>query len=62
MFLTDEQKQTLTGYLRPSKQAEWLRKHGITFWMNARGEPVVPASAINGKPETGWKPDFSGVR
>jgi len=31
----------LTGYRKPSKQIEWLRKNGIPHIVNAAGRPVV---------------------
>lgn len=37
----------LTGYRKPSKQIEWLRRNGIPHIVNAAGRPVV----LQGAPE-----------
>ncbi|MFM0732357.1 DUF4224 domain-containing protein [Paraburkholderia sediminicola] len=69
-FLTTEEVAELTGIrtgrrgkTREQLQAEWLRTTGLPFWVNARGRPIIPRSAIEGKPTTTelpakkWKPD-----
>jgi hypothetical protein len=48
MFLTKEQIETLTGYKHRAKQCEQLRRQGVPFRVNARGEPIVATSAIDG--------------
>lgn len=58
-FLGDDDLRKLTGLERKSAQMRWLRKHGIMFWPNAKGQPVVPVSAIHGKPEARWEPKVS---
>lgn len=40
-FLDDDELERLTGYVKPSKQIEWLREHGFPFTINAKGRPVV---------------------
>lgn len=40
-FLDDSDIERLTGYVRPSKQIEWLTVKGVPFTVNARGRPVV---------------------
>lgn len=50
MFLSRDQIAELTGYVRASKQLEWLRKNGIRHWVGRTGRPVVPCSAIDGTP------------
>jgi hypothetical protein len=35
--------ELLTGYVRSSAQARWLRRHGWRFTVNALGAPVVAA-------------------
>jgi hypothetical protein len=40
-FLTDDDLRQLTGYKKPCKQIEWLRKRGIPHFINARRKPVV---------------------
>lgn len=65
MFLTADQVKILTGCCRKSKQIEQLRKQGISFFINARGEPIVSEAAILGNPikntaksSPGWKPSL----
>jgi hypothetical protein len=50
MFLSEDDLEQLTGYVRASEQVRWLRRHGILFWVNARGRPVVPRDAVSGRP------------
>lgn len=49
-FLTAEQLRELTGYVKPSKQIEWLTRNGIRHFVNAYGRPVVPAGLVDSKP------------
>jgi hypothetical protein len=37
----------LTGYVRPSAQARWLRRHGWRFTVNALGQPIVFVAEAN---------------
>jgi hypothetical protein len=68
-FLTAEEVGELTGILagrrgkrREELQAEWLRSVGIPFWVNARGRPIIPRTAIEGTrtvaepPKKKWMP------
>ncbi|MGF6664982.1 hypothetical protein QF000_006650 [Paraburkholderia atlantica] len=55
LFLTPEEVAELTGIAtgrrgrrREELQAEWLRTSGISFWVNARGRPIIPRTAIEG--------------
>ena len=41
MIFEPAQIINLTGYRKPSKQIEWLRKNGIPHIVNAAGRPVV---------------------
>jgi hypothetical protein len=41
VFLTPEDLQRLTGNVRPTRQAHWLRERGWRFDFNAKGEVVV---------------------
>lgn len=50
-FLSKEDVATLTGAKIKSKQVEQLRRMRLPFWINAQGVPVVPRSAIDGRPE-----------
>lgn len=49
-FLSKEDVATLTGAKIKTKQIAQLRKMGLPFWVNALGAPVVPRSAIDGRP------------
>jgi hypothetical protein len=51
IFLSKEDVATLTGAQFKTKQVEQLRKMRLPFWVNAQGVPVVPRSAIDGRPE-----------
>ena len=41
LFIADADLQTLTGFIRPSKQIEWLRREGFEFRVAADGHPRV---------------------
>lgn len=65
LFLDDEALRKLTGCAQKAKQVAQLRKMGIPFWVNARGQAVVACSAVQGatpapaadpKPAKGWTP------
>lgn len=47
MFLTLADLQTLTGYVRQSKQAAWLRQAGIPFFLSGSGRPIVLKEALH---------------
>lgn len=51
MFLKKEEVAELTGRVVRAKQIETLRKMALPFWINARGDPIVPRSAIEGRRE-----------
>jgi hypothetical protein len=40
-MLTPDQMVQLTGYRKPSKQIEWLKRNGVPYLVNAAGYPVV---------------------
>ena len=41
MILTDDELFQLTGFSRPSKQAEWLKANGFNYRLGADGHPKV---------------------
>lgn len=47
MILPQSDIRALTGYVRASAQARWLRKHGWKFTVNALGEPIVALAEFN---------------
>lgn len=51
-FLDAVQLRELTGYVKPSKQIEWLRKNAIPHFVNAAGRPVVQAALMDKVPVT----------
>ena len=59
-FLSAHDLATLTGRKVKVKQIEALRRMGLPFFINARGQAVVSRSAIDGAPQerrsSGWKP------
>ena len=40
-FLSPKELETLTGYEKPSKQAQWLAEHNWRYIENAKGAPIV---------------------
>lgn len=64
MFLDGPALRQLTGFAHRAKQIEQLRAMGVPFWINARGQPVVACSAVEGgrpvarepKATTTWNP------
>lgn len=64
LFLDADQLRQLTGCAHKAKQVAQLRRMGIPFWVNARGQAVVACSAVQGaapapeavKPAKGWTP------
>ncbi|WP_082792885.1 DUF4224 domain-containing protein [Collimonas pratensis] len=72
IFLTEAQVDELTGIRRGVhgvskyvKQCAFLRGKGIAFWDNARGRPIVPLAAIEGRkvetPRKTWEPKITGT-
>lgn len=55
-FLAADEVSELTGRRAHKLQIETLRKQGVPFWLNAAGKPVVPRSAIEGKPGATARP------
>ena len=47
MIVPRSDLQALTGYVRASAQARWLRQHGWRFTVNALGDPVVALAEFN---------------
>jgi hypothetical protein len=45
LFLDDDALRKLTGCAQKAKQVAQLRRMGIPFWINARGQAVVACSA-----------------
>lgn len=41
LTLSKEELHEWTGYVRPSKQISWLKKHGVRFMIAADGYPRV---------------------
>jgi biotin operon repressor len=65
MFLSPADLRELTGYARPSRQIEQLRRMGIPFWVNAAGRPIVSKAALEGQQAEQtktWEPSWAGSR
>ena len=66
-MLTPAELEDITGYLRPSGQIRWLKKHGWKFEESRHGPKVLRAyrdrrMGLNVEQEIrGWKPDFSRI-
>lgn len=43
-FLSPEEVQELTAYVRHGKQREALQAMGVPFWVNPAGRPIVSRS------------------
>ncbi|MCD5326789.1 DUF4224 domain-containing protein [Chromobacterium piscinae] len=64
VFLSKEDVAVLTGCKIRKAQVAELRRMGLHFYVNARGEAVVPRSAVEGKARAdkskpaagGWAP------
>lgn len=54
MFLTPAQLVELTGYVKPSKQIEWLRRNGVPHFVNAAGRAVVKADMLHKTPVSAY--------
>jgi hypothetical protein len=46
MFVSRDDLQELTGYVRRAEQTRWLRANGINFMINRRGYPMVLQSEL----------------
>lgn len=69
MLLDSPELVSLTGFTRPSKQIEWLRREGFTFRIGADGHPRVDRAhylKMMGATDLVMKrrtaPDFSTLR
>lgn len=63
-FLDRTDVERLTGFVMPSKQLQWCKNNGVRAYLNAKGEVIVPRTAIDGKPaanEDRWRPDFTKI-
>lgn len=57
MFLSKDELATLTGFKHKAKQCDQLRRQGVAFRVNARGEPIVCRTALEGTTEKKQKAD-----
>ena len=46
MFVSRDDLEELTGYVRRAEQTRWLRANGISFMVNRRGQPMVLQSEL----------------
>jgi hypothetical protein len=63
-FLEREDVERLTGFVMSSKQLQWCKNNGVRAYLSAKGEVIVPRTAIDGKPAANddrWRPDFSKI-
>jgi len=67
MFLTPDEIVTITGYIRPSSQRDWLKRNGWTFEVDGNGRPIVLRAyvetrmGVNGH-AAAPAPNFSAIR
>lgn len=54
-FLTTQEVEQLTGYVKPSKQIQWLTRNRVPHYVNRFGRPVVNRSLSphSARPELG---------
>ena len=57
MFLTEEEKQQLTGYKGPAGQRRALDAMGIRYRVRPDGRPMVTYSHVMGDDMPGYKPE-----
>ena len=64
LFLTRDELEELTGYVRPSAQIRWLRENAVRHFVAAGGHPRVPRSEIDvqAPPARTVKPDFEALK
>jgi hypothetical protein len=65
LFLSEPQIDQLTGILRGRlgktkhvMQCDFLRQRGIAHFVNVRGRPVIPMTAVNGQQQAPVKPKW----
>lgn len=51
-FLSVAEVEALTGRKKHSLQIALLKKIGMPFWVNARGQPIIARTALEGRKET----------
>lgn len=64
-FLETADVEKLTGRKRASAQLQWCKDNGVQAYLSARGEVVIPVSAIEGRKvanDPTWKPDFTAMQ
>jgi len=62
LTLTKQEVRDLSGYQRPSKQIEWLKRHGIRFMVAADGYPRVLRKDLESKEnQQRKKPNFAAL-
>lgn len=54
-FLSAAELRELTGYVKPSKQIEWLTRNGVPHYVNAAGRPVVKADMLHKQPVASYE-------
>lgn len=69
MFLTQDEIETLTGYVKHKKQREWLAKNGYSFKVACSGRPIVSRthseSQLSGSASAQpakWEPNFDALK
>lgn len=63
MVYSKKELKAFTGYERPSKQIDWLRREGVRFFVGADGYPRVLKSDLENKQnQRRTEPDFSQAR
>lgn len=68
-FVSRDELVELTGYRRPSAQAQWLAAKGFTFMVNAAGRPILHRAHVAAKlggvhtdTEKPWEPNLAALQ
>lgn len=68
LFLSKDELVTLTGFRLPTRQANWLRRKGWRFEINANRQPVIARKyaekmlGCGGSDEPFFEPNFAMLK
>lgn len=60
-LLTDTEVADLTGFKTPNKQAQWLQRERILYFVNGQNRVRVTWHSVNNPSYKNEEPDFSKV-
>lgn len=59
MLLTEKEVREVTGYTQVAKQADWLTRNRITYFINGKGRIIVTWASVNAPHQKSREPDFT---